>query len=190
MNTVKNCFFPLQNIFFQSQTEKEKEKDNLISRHITQECENTMDDTFSRALTAAEDTKCSLPVDISKLCSESNSEKINHTGHNPPTAESRDTKVYIWRRPARLSSCRLFSYKWCMYSKNWYIYSGTWFFSIFFSIFSPQILPNENNKTKVDVHELFHESLTPTPLEIHDFYGPEVRVTNEDLCIVESFPCY
>nr|XP_022323763.1 uncharacterized protein LOC111124841 [Crassostrea virginica] len=103
-----------------------------------------MDDKFSRALTATEDTKCSLPVDISKLCSESNSEKINHTGHNPPTAESRDTKI----------------------------------------------LPNENNKTKVDVHELFHESLTPTPLEIDDFYGPEVRVTNEDLCIVESFPCY
>ncbi|XP_078326124.1 uncharacterized protein LOC111124842 [Crassostrea virginica] len=41
-----------------SQTEKEKEKDNLISRHITQECENTMDDKFSRALIATEDTKC------------------------------------------------------------------------------------------------------------------------------------
>ena len=64
------------------------------------------------------------------------------------------------------------------------------FFLFFFSVFSPQILPNENNKTKVDVHELFHESLTPTPLEIDDFYGPEVRVTNENLCIVESFPCY
>ena len=69
------------------------------------------------------------------------------------------------------------------------------FFLFFFSsIFSPQILPKENNKTKVDVdellEELFHESLTPTPLEIDDFYGPEVRVTNEDLCLVESFPCY
>ena len=68
------------------------------------------------------------------------------------------------------------------------------FFLFFFSIFSPQILPNKNNKTKVDVdellEELFHESLTPTPLEIDDFYGPEVRVTNEDLCLVESFPCY
>ena len=67
-------------------------------------------------------------------------------------------------------------------------------FFYFFSFFSPQILPNKNNKTKVDVdellEELFHESLTPTPLEIDDFYGPEVRVTNEDLCIVESFPCY
>ena len=47
---------------------------------------------------------------------------------------------------------------------------------------------------KVDVdellEELFHESLTPAPLEIDDFYGPEVRVTNEDLCLVESLPCY
>ena len=152
-----------------------------------------MDDKLSRALTATEDTNCSQPVDISKLCSESNNEKMNHTGHNPPTAESRDTKVYIWRRAIIMQTFVLQMHgldNVSMYSKNWYIYSGTWFFSIFFPIFSPQILPKENNKTKVDVDELFHESLTPTPLEIDDFYGPEVRVTNENLCIVESFPCY
>ena len=70
------------------------------------------------------------------------------------------------------------------------------FYFLFFfpSIFPPPILPKENNKMKVDVdellEELFHESLTPAPLEIDDFYGPEVRVTNEDLCLVESLPCY
>ena len=43
----------------------------------------------------------------------------------------------------------------------------------FFLFFSLQILPKENNKTKVDVYELLEELLpessTPTSLEIDDF---------------------
>ena len=98
MHTISNCFYSLQNIYFQSQTEKENKKDNSISRHITQESENTMDDKFSPALTATADTKCSLPVTFGNCVARAIVKKINHTGHNPPTAESRVTKVYLRRR--------------------------------------------------------------------------------------------
>ena len=134
----------------------------MISGHITQECENTMDDKFSRALTATEDTNCSLPVDISKLCSESNNEKMNHTGHNPPTAESKVTKVYIYTRRRAIIMQTFVLQMHGLYNVRT-AKTGTCilefdFFLLFFSsIFSPQILTKENNKTKVDVDELLEE---------------------------------